>query len=205
MNRGSRKRSNAKTTIKSRIKAQRKREALIGIVIVTIVIAAVIVGGWHLLRLEGQGESSPRSEQENPGTLASDFSLTNLDGNNFKLSDYLGKVVVIDFMATWCGPCRLEMPHYGTIWEKYGDGIALMSIDIDPRESEETLRGFAQEFPYATWIWARDTANLGEKYQVVGIPKTVIIDQYGYIRFEHTGVTPASTFIIEIDELLNRT
>lgn len=204
MNRASRKRSNAKTSIKSSIKAQRKRETLLGGVIVVIVIAAAAVGGWYLLQPESQGESSPRSGQDNPGTLASDFSLIDLNGNNFKLSDYQGKVVVIDFMATWCGPCRLEMPHYRTIWEKYGDEIALMSIDIDPRESEETLRNFAQEFPYATWIWARDTANLGEKYQVVGIPKTVIIDQYGYIRFEHTGVTSASTFIMEIDELLDQ-
>ncbi len=94
------------------------------------------------------------------------------------------------------------MPHYGAIWEKYGDAIVLMSIDIDPRESEETLSAFAQEFPYATWIWARDTANLGQAYQVTAIPKTVIIDQDGYIRFTHTGVTPASAFIQEIDQLL---
>ena len=69
--------------------------------------------------------------------------------------------------------------------------------------SAETLRSFAQGFPYATWIWARDTANLGQVYQVAGIPKTVIIDQDGHIRFTHTVVTYASTFIEEIDQLLD--
>jgi len=95
------------------------------------------------------------------------------------------------------------MPHFGTIWEKYENKIVLMSIDIDPSESAETLRSFAQKFPYATWIWARDTANLAQAYQVMFIPKSVIIDQDGYIRFTHAGVTPASAFIIEIEELLS--
>ena len=118
------------------------------------------------------------------------------------MSDYKGRVVVIDFMATWCGPCRVEMPHYGTIWEKYGETIVILSIDIDPNETEQTLRSFSQEYPYATWIWAIDTFNLGQPYQVTAIPTTVIIDQDGYIRFTHIGVTPAATFIQEIDQLL---
>jgi len=96
------------------------------------------------------------------------------------------------------------MPHLKVIWENetYGGKIVLMSIGIDPTESEEILRAFAQGFPYATWIWARDTANLGQFYHVTAIPKTVIIDQDGYIRFTHTGVTTALTFIQEINQLL---
>ena len=111
-------------------------------------------------------------------------------------------MVVIDFMATWCGPCRMEMLHLNVVWEEYGGKIVLMSIDIDPRESEEVLSAFAKEFPYATWIWARDTANLGRVYEVSAVPKMVIIDQDGYIRFTHTGVTDVSTLIQEIDQLL---
>ncbi|MFQ5758116.1 MAG: TlpA family protein disulfide reductase [Candidatus Bathyarchaeia archaeon] len=178
-------------SVEENIEAQKKRRIILSSLIALGIIIVAISGFWYLQR--------PR----NSGTLAPDFSLTDLDGNTFRLSDFRGKVVVIDFMATWCGPCRMEMPHFGTIWEKYENKIVLMSIDIDPfRETEETLRDFAQEFPYATWIWAMDTANLGQAYQVTGIPKTVIIDQDGYIRFTHTRVTPASTFIQEIDQLL---
>ncbi|TEU06180.1 TlpA family protein disulfide reductase, partial [Candidatus Bathyarchaeota archaeon] len=157
------------------------------------IIIVAIAGSWYLQQSRGTG------------TLAPDFSLTDLNGDAFRLSDFKGKVVVIDFMATWCGPCRQQLPHLKVIWEKedYSDKIVLMSIDIDPTESAETLRSFAQGFPYATWIWARDTANLGQAYQVAGIPKTVIIDRDGYIRFTHTGVTYASTFIEEIDQLLD--
>jgi len=170
----------------------RRRTIYVSLIVLGIIIVA-IAGSWYLQQSRGTG------------TLAPDFSLTDLNGDAFRLSDFKGKVVVIDFMATWCGPCRQQLPHLKVIWEKedYGDKIVLMSIDIDPTESAETLRSFAQGFPYATWIWARDTANLGQAYQVAGIPKTVIIDQDGHIRFTHTGVTYASTFIEEIDQLLD--
>jgi len=172
----------------------RRRTTLVSLIVLGVVIIA-IVGGWYLFQ--------PKS-QEKERKLASDFSLTDLDGNSFQLSDFRGKVVVIDFMATWCGGCRQLMPQLKVVWEKesYSDRIVLMSIDVDPTESAETLRSFAQEFPYATWIWARDTADLAQAYEVTGIPKTVIIDQDGYIRFTHTGVEPAATFIQEIDQLL---
>jgi len=172
----------------------RRRTIFVSLIVLGIVIVA-IAGGWCLLQ--------PKT-QENEGKMASDFSLTDLDGNTFRLSDFRGKVVVIDFMVTWCISCRQQIPHLKVIWEKelYSDKIVLMSIDIDPIEAVETLRAFAQEFPYATWIWAKDTANIGQVYQVTVVPKTVIIDHDGYIRFTHTGVTDATTFIEEIDQLL---
>jgi thiol-disulfide isomerase/thioredoxin len=139
--------------------------------------------------------------QANTG-LAPDFTLTDLEGTTFSLTDFRGQIVIIDFMATWCGPCRLQMPYYKEVWEKYDDKIVIISIDIDVRETEGTLRAFAQDYPYATWIWARDTANLGEAYKITAIPTTVIIDQEGSIRFTH-GVTSSSTLIQEIEELIN--
>ena len=177
------------SSMETDIVARRKRKIIFGLLILLGVVAVVVVGIFYLL-------------QEHSPTLAPEFSLTDLNGNAFNLSDFKGKVVVIDFMATWCGPCRLEMPEFKVIWEKYEDDIVMMSIDIDPTESVQTLRSYAQEFPYATWTWARDTANLGQAYHVTRIPKTVIIDQDGYIRFTHVGVTPSSTFIQEVDQLL---
>ena len=66
-----------------------------------------------------------------------------------------------------------------------------------------SFTNYSKEFPYATWIWAKDTANLGILYEVEYIPKTVLIDPDGYIRFEHIGVTDPSIFITEIEELLS--
>lgn len=186
------------------VKLQRKKSTTIGVAAFIIIVGAIIVGvavggGYHILQPRNQDQSD-----SNRGILAADFSLTDLDGNSFSLADFRGSVVVIDFMATWCGPCRRMMPQLREVWEEHQSRIVLMSIDIDPRESDETLRGFAQEFPYATWIWAvDDTASLGRIYEVTFIPKTVVIDMDGYIRFTHFGVTPASTLVNEVEQLMN--
>lgn len=172
-----------------------RRRTIVLLVIIAIGISAIGVG-WYLLQPKSQG---------NEGVLAPDFSLVDVEENGFRLIDFRGKVVVLDFMATLCLECRDEMPHLGDIWEKedYRDRVVLVSIDIDPTESAETLRSFAQDFPYATWIWARDTANLAQAYKVVKVPKIVIIDTDGFIRFTHDGLTGASVLISEIDQLLS--
>ncbi len=134
--------------------------------------------------------------------MAPDFTLADVKGNVVPLSDFRGKVVLLNFMATWCPACRSEMPVLGQAWAKYKNSIVLISIDIDPTESNDALRNFAATFHYATWIWARDTANLAKAYGVNAPPKTVIIDKDGYISFVHTGVVSEQTLNSEIEQLL---
>ena len=153
--------------------------------------AIIIVFGWYLFET-----------MENVRGRAPDFFLTDLENNAFYLSDFRGKVVLLEFMATWCGSCKFQMQDYKVVHEKYGEKLILISIDVDPAESRETLIDFVQEFPYATWIWALDTSNLLEAYKVIEIPKTVIVDQNGYIKFSHAGPTDSSVLIKEIDQLI---
>jgi len=136
-------------------------------------------------------------------TVAQDFTLTDLNGNTFHLSDFKGKIVVLEFMAIWCGSCKQQILYYDEIWNEYENKVVLIIIDIDTRESEDTLRRFAEQFSHPNWIWARDTANLAKSYKITAIPKTVIIDQNGYIRYSHTGVMLPSTFKNIIDQLLD--
>lgn len=156
--------------------------------IIAIILAmAIIVGGWYLTSL----------------SKAPDFQLIDLDGNAFKLSDFRGKIVILDFMATWCGPCKQQIPYLIEVWQKYGNHVMIISISIDPvRDDEGVLREFADRFPNATWIWARDTANVSITYKVSAIPKIIVIDGSGNIKFEHLGVTHSSTLIQEIEKLL---
>jgi cytochrome oxidase Cu insertion factor (SCO1/SenC/PrrC family) len=137
------------------------------------------------------------------GKLALNFSLSDLNGNNFMLSNYHGKVVVIGFMATWCGLCRQQMREYNTVWRSYEEKIILVSISIDPNfDNEDVLKSYAKDFN-ATWIWARDQSFISQQYGIYAIPTTVIIDQNGYVRFTHVGVIDATTLASEIKSLLS--
>ncbi len=194
----------------------RRRAIFISFIIIGALLVAV-TGGAYLLQLPSEGRQvtiftvSNLSSTSSPidglqGALARNFELADPNGTSFWLSDFGGKVIVLDFMATWCGPCRRQMSHLKVVWENqnYSNKIVLMSISISLADDEKAIRAFAQGFSYATWIWARDTVNLGQAYQVTAIPKTVVIDQDGYIRSMHTGVTYASSLIEEIDQLLNQ-
>ena len=135
--------------------------------------------------------------------LALDFSLVDIEGNSFSLSDFRGKIVIVDFMAIWCGPCKDQIPHYGIVWEQYRDEVVIISIDVDPNETSEMLADFSSNFPYATWIWAADASHLGIDYEIYSIPTTIVVDQNGYISSRHIGVTKSPALIEEIEQLLS--
>ena len=139
---------------------------------------------------------------ENAEGLAPDFSLVDIDGNDFTLSSHLGKVVVLNFMATWCGECRSEIPELESVWALYNKTIVIASINIDPFETEEQIRTFRDSYQNATWTWIRDTANVAEAYGVIWIPEAVIVDKNGVIAFTHTGSVHSPTLISEIEQLV---
>ena len=134
-----------------------------------------------------------------------DFTLTNLDGETFSLSDFRGSVVVLDFMATWCGPCRFTMPVLTSIHQDLGDQFELISISVDPtHDTEEVLRAWADEYD-ADWIHARDLGEppIFRQFQVTGVPTFFLIDKRGAVRFRHVGPVPEATLKQEILSLIN--
>jgi thiol-disulfide isomerase/thioredoxin len=174
-------------------KGKSKKRMLYFSFLIAFVVIAASLGAFYI----------DKKQVSSRATMAPDFTLKDLNGDAFQLRNSTGKVVVLDFMATWCPSCRSQLPHDKTIVEKYGDKIILVTIDVDPTESEEALRTLARQFSYSSWVWARDTANLAQSYGVSVIPKTVIVDKNSYIRFQHTGVIDASGLIEEIDQLLS--
>jgi len=134
--------------------------------------------------------------------MAPDFTLTDIDGNVFSLSDFRGKVVLLDFFATWCGPCRAEMPHLKALNEKFGEELVIISISVDPNyDSVERLKSFRQDYNI-TWTLARDTTNVQAQYNVTAIPTLYIIDQNGYVRFHHVGLTEEDALTTEISQIV---
>ena len=185
-----------KETINDQRKKRKNRLLLI------FLIAILILAGFSSIWYYTQSSKSLPSTTDNK-ELALDFSLVDLEGNSFSLSDFRGKIVIVDFMAIWCGPCKDQIPHYGVVWEQYRDEVVIISVDVDPNETPEMLTKFSSEFPYATWIWATDTAYVGIDYKIYSMPTTIVVDQNGYISSRHNGVTKSPVLIEEIEQLIS--
>lgn len=126
------------------------------------------------------------------GSIAPEFALLALDGSTVRLSDLRGKAVVLNFWATWCPPCRNEMPVLQKAYEKYRDeGVAFLGIDV--KESEAEVLQFVRKGGYG-WTFLLDTSGrVSSSYRVSGIPTTVFIDLEGIIRDIHVGELTASS------------
>jgi len=135
---------------------------------------------------------------------APNFTLVDINGKQFTLSDQLGKVVLLDFFTTMCPPCIIEIEHLKGLYNKYSpDQFVILSISVDPyTDTVQRLQSFAQQYEM-TWTVARDTANVAYKYGVSPIPHLVIIDAEGYKRHSHIGLTAESTLRSEINPLLS--
>jgi thiol-disulfide isomerase/thioredoxin len=119
-----------------------------------------------------------------PGKIAPDFSQPKADGKLLKLSDLKGKVVLIDFWASWCGPCRKENPNVVKLYQKYADkGFTILSVSLD-KDKNAWLEAIKRD--NLTWpnhvsdlkAWSNDAA---QQYKVTGIPFTVLVDKDGKI------------------------
>jgi peroxiredoxin len=138
--------------------------------------------------------AATRTKMLEPGAMAPDFTTTDLAGKPVRLSDYRGKVVVLDFWATWCGPCLSSMPHTQEVAAKYKDQgvVVLGSCTSDARDKFETWVK-ANQAKYPDFIFSHDPAERGadrasaKLYGVGGIPQQFIIDRAGRIAATVTG------------------
>jgi len=132
------------------------------------------------------------------------FTLVDINGKQFSLSGHLGKVVLLDFFSTWCGPCIMEIEHLKGLYEQYSpEQLVILSISVDPyTDTAQILQIFAQQ-NVMPWTVTRDTDNVAYKYGVSPIPHLVIVDAEGYKRHSHIGLTAESTLRSEIDSLVS--
>jgi peroxiredoxin len=123
------------------------------------------------------------------GQSAPDFALKSSTGENLRLSEFRGDVVMVNFWATWCGPCRQEMPLLDELYSRYGRvGFSLLGVNIDDNSSKamDMVSELGVTFP----VLFDSRKEVSKLYQVEAMPVTVIIDREGTVRFVHHGYKP---------------
>lgn len=146
------------------------------------------------------GCGSTHAEKAGHGK-AQDFELADINGKMVKLSDYSGKVIILNFFATWCPPCRMEMPDFDRIQKEYGKDVKVIAVNVG-RESIEKVKEFARSNNLEFTI-AMDDGAVSRLYgPIPGIPVTVIIDKNFNIARRYVGLRPKEVFVRDIKDLL---
>ena len=163
-------------------------------------LLCMAVGVYVALQSRGRIVKGPAAKQH---SVAPDFSLPQLNGQSLQLSAYRGQVVLLDFWATWCTPCREEIPHLVELQNKYRDqGLAIIGVSMD--DSPDPVREFYQQFKM-NYPVVMGNADIGERYGgVLGLPIAFVIDRDGRIYAKHIGATEASVLEQDVKTLLPR-
>ena len=177
----------------SRLSSRRKRWEIL----MLVSLAAGIL--WTVASRVPSAVGAPLSSGPSPreGFLAPDFTLDTLDGNTLTLSELRGKVVVVNFWATWCLPCREETPALEKAYEQYKDsGMVILGVNLTDQDSISEVESFVQEFKLTYPILLdRDGTVSNSLYQIRGLPTTFFVNREGIIRTVVVGGPMSETFI----------
>jgi peroxiredoxin len=125
----------------------------------------------------------------NQTPMAPDFTLKSREGVNIKLSELRGQVVMVNFWASWCGPCRQEMPLLQQLFDRYQSlGFSLLGVNVD--EDRSAADKMLSDLPVSFPILYDDRSEVSKEYQVKAMPSTFMVDRDGRIRYLHKGYKP---------------
>jgi cytochrome c biogenesis protein CcmG, thiol:disulfide interchange protein DsbE len=171
-----------------------------------MVLVFVIGAGWTLLSrapVAGSATSALRTSPQE-GFLAPDFTLDSLAGNQVTLSALRGKVVLVNLWASWCGPCRAEMPAIDRVYRaNRSRGFDVLAVDASNQDSESDARAFVEKLGLTFPILLDRTGSVGQRYLLRALPTSFFIDRRGVIRSVMVG-GPMSEALIstKIEDLL---
>ncbi|HEY2420131.1 MAG TPA: TlpA disulfide reductase family protein [Neobacillus sp.] len=173
------------------------------IIVIVILIGLVAWGINDTMKKKDERQASLASSEQaiegmdmssitvgiNQGDIAPDFELSTPDGESLKLSDFRGQKVIVNMWATWCPPCRVEMPDMQKFYEKYKDENAtIIAVNMTSSEkSLDSIPNFLDEFGITFPVVLDEHNKVGEIYQVYALPTSLIIDSKGIIQQKISG------------------
>lgn len=132
--------------------------------------------------VKGAAIVSPGKSSIEPGQPAPDFELESLDGDTVRLSDFRGKKVFLNFWASWCGPCRIEMPEMQKFYDEHKDEVEIVAVNTEPNVGK--ARNFIEENGYTYPILLDKDMKVANQYAIFGLPTTYFIGTDGKIQQE---------------------
>ena len=143
-------------------------------------------------------------QEKDDESIAPDFKMFDLSGNEYRLHDYLGKPIVLNFWASWCGPCQMEMPEFEQAYNELGDDVNFLMVNMTDgsRETVETASKFIEEMGYTFPIFYDTAQEAAYTYAVYSLPTTYFIDAEGNAVAYAKGAINAETLQKGIDAIL---
>ena len=174
------------------------------IVLIIVIFALLVTGASFSYQYLSKNIQPDTDISDTNKTPATDFSFTDMDGNEVKLSDYYGKPIILNFWASWCSPCKNEMPAFDDMSEKYKDKVSFIMLNVTDgkRETVASAKDFISGTNYTFPVFF-DTKSEGVKaYSLTGVPMTIVIDKDGNIAKTFRGEVTSDTLTSIINELM---